>query len=166
MATRAKAGPRSRSAHGDSAKGASPRSVPPSKITLYINNLCGHFDSPGRTLQIKAIQTFSLRVRQLFTQLSHHTPARFTRPLQKETRDSNQRRCQENRSLGPRYKSSKPMSYVRWLGSFGPAAGKLDLHIGKPKEVETGLSGIKNFVRSVRPLSDCFADYHGLSLTR
>jgi hypothetical protein len=29
-----------------------------------------------------------------------------------------------------------------------------------------GFSGMKNFFRSVRPLSDRFADYHGLSLTR
>ena len=35
-----------------------------------------------------------------------------------------------------------------------------------PKKAETGLCGLKNFVRSVRPLSDPLAGYHGSSLGR
>jgi hypothetical protein len=34
------------------------------------------------------------------------------------------------------------------------------------RQAETGSSGFKNFVRSVRPLSDPFAVYHGLSFRR
>ena len=38
--------------------------------------------------------------------------------------------------------------------------------VSLPHQADCGLNGIENFVRSARPLSDHFPDYHGLSLIR
>jgi len=62
--------------------------------------------------------------------------------------------------------SSEERAQLTGLISKGKTAARTALKARILLKAETGLSGLKNFVRSVRPLSDLFAGYHELSFKR